>query len=48
MTKFAVVTDGPITIYLKKYNELYEVIRPETRVHNYIVGTAYLWHHNSL
>lgn len=43
MTSFELVPLGNITILLKQRNETFSISQPEVNLHNYIVGTPYLW-----
>lgn len=43
LTSFELIPLGNINITLKQRNETFSILQPEVNLHNYVVGTPYLW-----
>lgn len=45
MSGFVVTPKGPFTLKLRRTNETFSFTKPQTSVHNLIMGTTYIWHY---
>ncbi len=48
LTGFRIMPVGQTIIFLKKSGRKFNIKRAETSIHNYIIGTMYVWHQGDI